>query len=211
MSTPAPPQSPPQQPQGADALALTAAAVLAGAVTVDAASGLLQTYFAATGVPRQALEAALQVVMALPPEQQGFSGPATRNIVRLNLVRRAQFLVASAKRITSNMVYARSHDQSVQQTLADSISDERRFYSQHLLAGWNRMQAAAKVDSAAGDLGLLLGWNTVLDAHTSPECRAASGRNFRADIMPSIGYPGMVHPHCRCFPGPARPGARLLP
>jgi uncharacterized protein with gpF-like domain len=66
------------------------------------------------------------------------------------------------------------------------------------------------VDTAVMQVGLLLGWNTVIDSHTSPECLAANGHNFRADHMPKIGYPGAVHPHCRCYAGPPRPGANLL-
>jgi hypothetical protein len=79
------------------------------------------------------------------------------------------------------------------------------------MAIWSRMAAASRVDSASMLYGLLLGWNTVHDSHTTPECRHADRKNFWADRMPLIGYPGMTHPNCRCWPGPPVPGAAILP
>jgi len=72
------------------------------------------------------------------------------------------------------------------------------------------MRAAAQVDTAVMDHGLLLGWHSVNDRRTSPECRAANRHNFRADDMPLIGFPGAVHPHCRCWPGAPFPGAPMV-
>jgi hypothetical protein len=147
----------------------------------------------------------------MPPERLGAHGPATWNTIKLNLLRRAQFAVASSRRLAGDLASARSRNTSRGQALLDGISRERRYYGQHMGAIWNRMQAAARVDAAADAYGLLLGWYTVLDSHTSAECRAANGKNFRADNRPLIGYPGAVHPHCRCFPGMPHSGARLLP
>jgi Phage Mu protein F like protein len=148
--------------------------------------------------------------MSFPPDLMGFSGPATRNTVQVNMLRRAQFAVAAARRITTAGIRAVSHNESAVQAIAKAATAERHYYGQHLIASWNRMRSAAAVDTAASTYGLLLGWRTVLDSHTSPECRAANGLNFRADIMPRIGYPGSVHPHCRCYAGRPVPGARLL-
>ena len=57
--------------------------------------------------------------------------------------------------------------------------------------------------------------NTVIDARTSQGCRDANGKSFYADHPPVIegspAYPGSVHPHCRCFAGPPRRGAPVLP
>jgi hypothetical protein len=45
----------------------------------------------------------------------------------------------------------------------------------------------------------------------TPECRWANGRNYRADQMPVIGFPGAVHARCRCAASFPLPGAPLLP
>lgn len=68
------------------------------------------------------------------------------------------------------------------------------------------------VDMAALQHGLLLGWYAHHDDRTTPECADADGKNFRADAMPLIGYPGTVHgSSCRCTPGAPFPGAPELP
>ena len=202
-------QQPPPDQDGQLALAVTT--VLATAVTVDAAVAALSVAFIAAGVTRRALAGALTVIMSFPPDMAGAHGPATLAIARLNQVRRAQFAVASARRIQAALAAARSSDQSQVQALLDALSRERRYYGQHLQAIWNRAGAAARTDSAAMMYGDVLGWNAMMDSRTSRECAAADGRNFWASQMPLIGYPGMVHPHCRCWPSMAHPGAAFLP
>jgi hypothetical protein len=56
---------------------------------------------------------------------------------------------------------------------------------------------------ASTSKGGLLGWYSRNDDRTSAECLAAHGKNFDPNVIPPIGYPGSVHPHCRCRPGPA--------
>jgi hypothetical protein len=209
MTQPAPPQAASQGQQD-QALALAAAEALAGASTVAAAAGTLGALFAAQGIRRGALEAALSVVMAMPPDRAGFYGPATAQVARLNLIRRAQFLVASARRLTAVITAAVSRGQSPAAALAAAAGDERRWYGQHLAAGWGRQRAAAQADSAAMTWGPVLGWYTTVDAKTSLECWRADRHNFRADAMPAIGFPGMVHPGCRCMPGAPFPGAPMI-
>jgi hypothetical protein len=153
----------------------------------------------------------VQMVMSFPPEKTGVAGSASLITSRQNALRRAQFVLAAGRRVTRDLADARAHGQPLSRVLADSVTRERRYFSQHLDAMWNRAKAAAQVDSAAMTYGNLLGWNTVLDGHTSPECRAADGKNFEATDQPLIGWPGAVHPHCRCYPGPAHAGARMLP
>jgi hypothetical protein len=215
MTTPPPPQQAPVVIQVTAAteaaLATEAATVLAYAVTIEAALFYLRPRFRSAGIMPDALRGALEVVMGMPPERGGAYGPATARILRMNLARRAQFLVASARRLTADLRDARSRDENALRALADGITRERRYYGQHMQAIWNRMDAAAAVDSASMLYGRLLGWNTVLDSRTSPECRLADRHNFLADRMPLIGYPGMVHPHCRCWPSRPFPGAAILP
>ena len=197
---------PAQQQQQA---VMQAAAVLATAATVEEAAAILGPFFAGLGIKSAALHAALAVVMERPPDRSGFYGPATGRTARLNLIRRAQFLVNSARRLAGDLARVASGEQGAA-SLLDAISRERRYYGQHQEALWTRMQAAAKVDTAVMEHGLLLGWYTTLDARTSPECRAANRHVFRADQMPSIGYPGAVHPRCRCLPGAPIPGAPMV-
>jgi len=103
--------------------------------------------------------------------------------------------------------------------LRTAMESEERYFLLHLAAEERRMRAAALQDMASllnvdrdrdATKGLL-GWRAVLDDRTTPECRYAHGRNFKADRMPEIGWPGAVHVHCRCSPGPAIPGAPLIP
>jgi hypothetical protein len=211
VTTPPPQQPPPQQSAAADvATATVVAGVLAVVISPGDAVAQLAPAFARQRISAAALGAALAVVMSMPPGGTGFYGPATSTVARLNLVRRAQFVLASARRVQTALVAARSNGTPLGQALADAVTAERRYYGQHLMAGWNRETAAARVDSEAMTHGLLLGWYTRIDARTSRECLAADRHNFRADQMPAIGYPGMVHPHCRCLPGPPLPGAQLL-
>lgn len=181
------------------------------AVSVAAAVQALKLEAQLRGIQSAALESVLRVVMTTPPGLTGAWGPATLTTERLNLMRRSQFVVSAARRVTADLVSARSHGRPLSAQLVASVTRERRYYAQHLMAVWQRSNAGAAADSAAMTYGLLLGWHAKADGHTSRECLAANGRNFYADHMPLIGYPGAVHPHCRCQPGPPFPGARLVP
>lgn len=214
MTTPQ--QPPPQQPNPFAGVAEATLVAAVATALIEATSGpaalaMLGGLLQAARIPRQAMLSVLHVVMSNPPGRTGFYGPATMASERLNLTRRAQFVVSAARRVGSDMIAARSRGQSLPDALARAVQRERRLYGQHLMATWNRSQAGAQADSAAMTYGLLLGWHATIDAKTSAECRQANGRNFYADHMPLIGYPGAVHPHCRCQPGAPFPGARLVP
>jgi hypothetical protein len=214
MTSPAPPATAPAQQQAQqqdDQLSLAVAAVLVSAISAQQALSALMPTLRTYHVSPSAMQGALSVVMSFPPEQIGAAGPASLATSRQNLIRRAQFAVASARRLQRVIVSARSHGRTARQALEAGVAAERRYYGQHLAAIWGRATAAAQVDSAAASYGNILGWNTVHDAKTSAECKAADGKNFYADIMPLIGFPGAVHPHCRCYPGPPYKGARMLP
>jgi hypothetical protein len=204
-------QQPPPPPQQAGQTVAQVATVLAGATTVAAALAMLMQLVYFQRMREMEVRSVLGIVLGHPPEATGISGPATERIWRLNLIRRAQYVVAASLRLHNDVTGAVSRGENPVTALLDGVERERRYYAQHLLAGWNRMNAAAGVDTMVMQVGLLLGWNTVIDRRTSPECLAANGHNFRADHMPKIGYPGAVHPHCRCYAGPPRPGANLLP
>lgn len=212
MTTPAQQQpAPPAGTAPADtALIAALAAELATALTPMAVLTKLLPSFRTSQVQPASMLAVLDMVMSFPPEKTGVAGSASLATSRENALRRAQFALAAGRRVTSDLIDARSHGQPVKQALAESIIRERRYFGQHLDAMWNRARAAAQVDMAAMTWGDLLGWNTVLDQRTSAECRAADGRNFAVTARPLIGWPGAVHPHCRCYPGPPRMGARML-
>jgi hypothetical protein len=126
---------------------------------------------------------------------------------RLNLMRRAGYLVMAARRVTG--AARRGPEQA-----ARALVVERRYLRQHLDAMAQREVVADQVAATARqqrrvvpqETGLvwngLLGWYAVNDEVTSAECKRAHGRNFDPTQVPSIGFPGAVHPNCRCKPGP---------
>lgn len=217
MTTPPPPQPPPPPPPQPDdgledaALAVAVASVLVTAVSAAAAVAALKPRFALSRDTWTVLTAVLTDVMQSPPPVTGVIGAASAQTSRMNTARRAQYVLAASRRVLAAARDARSKGEPVTAAVRKQLAMERRFYAQHQQAMWNRATAAGKTDMAAVEHGPLLGWNTVLDARTSAECRAADRKNYYATRIPYIGLPGSVHPHCRCFPGPPHPGAPLLP
>jgi hypothetical protein len=221
VTTPA--QPPPQQqvpagqqvppPPGLDdpALPLAVAAVLVAAVSAATAVETLKATFVLSAAALTAMTAVLGDVMQHPPPVTGVIGAASAQTSRVNLARRAQYVIAAAKRTSTAASDARAKGKPALAAVRDHLAKERRWYEQHQAAMWNRARAAGQTDMAAAEHGPLLGWNTVIDKRTSAECKAADGWNFHAASMPDIGFPGAVHPGCRCFPSAPHPGGRLLP
>lgn len=86
--------------------------------------------------------------------------------------------------------------------LRDASRRERAYELAHERARRRRMEAAVQVAEAANRWGMTLGWHTHRDDRTTPECYAAHGTNFRADVPPVIGWPGTLHGGtCRCRAG----------
>ncbi len=136
-------------------------------------------------------------------------GPALAEELRLANAWLGTYTVAAASRLLVAM--SKGPD-----ALEAAEVAERRYFELHLLAEERRQRAAALQDATAHHLSDrephgLLGWRSVVDNRTTPECRWAHGKNFRADRMPEIGWPGAVHVHCRCSAGPPIPGAPLIP
>jgi hypothetical protein len=213
MTTPAQQQQPaPGSGTAAADTALTAAlaTALVSAASPAAAMTMLLPSFRTSRLQPESMLAVLQVVMSFPPERTGVGGFASLATSRQNALRRAQFAITAGRRVTHDLAEARSQGRPLRDQLAESVARERRYFGQHLDAMWNRAKAAAQVDNAALSYGPLLGWYSVNDRVTSAECRAANGKNFSTEAIPLIGWPGAVHPHCRCYPGPAHIGARML-
>ena len=219
MTTPATAQQqqPPPQQAGMDiAIATAIAEVLITALTVDLAYQALlikfrMLHFRFGNDELAGYRGALQAVMDHPHDRIEGVGSAQTVIARLNLMRRAQFVVHAARRIAIELAQARAEGRPLGTALRDAVAREKRYYGQHLDAINQRMEAASRVDARAAEYGPLLGWYTVRDRRTSAECLAANGKNFYSYSMPLIGYPGGVHPHCRCYPGRPYAGAAILP
>ena len=220
MTTPAPPQQvqpPPPQPQGLDdpALAVAVAAVLTGAagpaVAVAGTVAALRVRFALSHAASSALTAVLTDVTSHPPPVTGVIGPASEQTSRINTARRAQYVLAAAKRVMGAAQDARSKGEPVTAEIRGQLATEQRFYAAHQAAMWQRAAAAGKIDMEAAVHGRLLGWYSVRSKTSTPECLEADGHNFYVDNPPDIGLPGIVHVNCKCFPGPPHPGGRLLP
>lgn len=146
------------------------------------------------------IEGAVKVLLEIGPVRSllrlnpntGSSAPV-QAMHRQNLMRRAAYLVSAARRLTT-AVRGR--------TLPEAISAEKRYLQAHLAAVSGRVRAATAVADTARHHEGVIGWWATLDSQTSPDCRKAHGRNFDPTRIPAIGYPGTVHPECRCKPGP---------
>jgi hypothetical protein len=171
----------------------------------------LKLRFALSAAAWQALGAVLTMVTGHPPPLTGVIGEASRQTARMNTARRAQYVVAAAKRVLGAARDARAKGESVKDAFRDALATERRYYLMHLAAMKNRANAAAETDKAAAKYGNLLGWKAKMDDRTSVECRIANGQNYYASSIPDIGIPGAVHPSCRCKPVRPWPGGKLLP
>ena len=222
MTTPPPPQqAPPQQapvppPSGLDdpALAVTVAAVLAGGVvTLAPVIAALKAKHALTVAELAALSQVLGDVTAHPPPLTGVIGAASARTARMNTARRAQYVLAAAKRVMGAARDARSKGEPVTAATRKQLATEQRYYAAasggDVAAGPPRRgKSTWRRRSTAGCLG---GMRCGTSGRQPRACRA-DGCNFYVDNPPDIGLPG-IGPHvgCRCFPGPAHPGGRLLP
>lgn len=207
----APPPPPPQQQDDDNHLVALIVAALAVYWTTETLTRALRAPFKAAGISGAALSGVASLIASWPHEVMEGTGPAQRWAVKANLLRRAQFFLAAAKRTQQAIVAARSQDEPVIAAIRDALTTEKRYLAAHVAASQQRISAASAIDGMAAIHGNLLGWNAVIDSRCTPECKAADGKSFYADRPPKIGFPGTTHPHCRCFPGPARPGAPILP
>jgi hypothetical protein len=210
---PPPQQQKPPPPTQAQLIAAIIPA-LASAVTAAGVFALLAALMLAAGIGYAALKATIALVLSMPlPVMEG-TGPATRNAVRTNTLRRAQFMLSASRRVQAAVAHANAHGLPVFPAIQAAITAEQRFYGLHVAMGTKRMTASAAVDGMAEMHGNLLGWNAVIDAATTYGCRAANGKNFYADDPPVVegapALPGAVHSLCRCWASAPRRGAPVL-
>lgn len=206
-----PPGQPPPEQEDDTAIVLAIAELLLVAASAAVLIAALKLRFKLTSALWSGLEGAAGIAMENPPPVTGVVGAASAQTSRQNLLRRAQFVLSAGRRLAGDVREARAKGEPAGKALLDGLARERRYYGQHTAAMWNRATAAGKTDMAAAEHGDLLGWLSVLDKKTSAECRAAHGKNFYASRMPDIGWPGAVHPSCRCMPSMPWPGGKLLP
>lgn len=198
-----PPPTQPAQPANTHAILAALVVVLLSGLTFEATVAYVTTLLGSLGIPPEAVRRALSLIRpsfgadgfeALVAE----AGPAEGEIRRTEAARAASYIVNASLRLAANP------DPS-----ADAA--ERRFVAQHVGARQRRLEAAAQVDSQVRLYGPLVGWYSVRDAVTTPECREAHGHNFDVATPPAVGYPGTLHGGtCRCRAGPPHRGAELL-
>lgn len=188
-------QQPPSDMQAASALApIIAAGVSAAAVAAALATVAGVTGAVASGVVTMTATEPTPSLLAL--------GPALSATLAGERAYRAAYLVASARRVQAAV------DRGV--PLREALAAEAPNFRAHVGAQRNRRRAALAVDKAAARHGLMLGWRARMDSRTSAECAQADGKNFAATQRPLIGWPGSVHPHCRCRPVAAFAGAGMV-
>jgi hypothetical protein len=205
MTSPTTAEQPAKVPPGSEVEQLTA--MLVSAASATAVVGFL------AGLAGVGQEAALRLAAMSEIDgilqlkvPHGTAHPAIMQQHLSNLRRRAAYLIMAARRLGTSVVRERNQPGSLNR----AIEAERRYARQHLDAVAKRNTAVKKVVAANYRYGDELGWWSILDDRTSPECRAAHGSNFQMDQPPKIGYPGTVHNLCRCKPGPPHRGAKSV-
>lgn len=202
---PPPPPPPEESDLLTEAAIIVGVAVLLSAVpfpSVPSLAKLLRrnskhriTYAGATAAARMVTGVPQDEILALSAVQKAMR--------EQNLLRRAQFLLNSAKRLTTQL----GERPNLAQVTA-AVTKELTYFAAHQAAVKNRVSKAAAIDLVATEVGKphpvtgkpnqLVGWEATMDHRTSAECREAHGKNFLVTKIPAIGLPGSVHPHCRC-------------
>lgn len=170
---------------------------IAAALTMKAtAQATAQQVAVALSIPTATVLVAVSLAFGRPVPTPGtitVSHTALTESDRLEAYFRANYILAASRRLDEK--FSRGIPRRV------ALQQEKTFFNQHLEAARVRRKAAKQVDTAAARYGATLGWHATLDTRTSPECRAANGKNFEALRKPDIGYPGSVHSSCRCRAG----------
>lgn len=185
-----------REPQQEDAKVITA---IAGALAIGATPQATATTLSPLiGIPVPTLLVVLALAMSRPISY-GIgtlpSATASGESSALEATYRAQYVLAASRRVAAAIAGGASP--------VEAMKKERTFFDQHMNAVQNRQHSAVRIDQMARRFGPELGWYAKMDSLTSDECREANGKNFVVTRVPPIGYPGTVHPHCRCRPGKA--------
>lgn len=184
-------RKPKKKPTQAEAVTIIAGALAIGASAKATATSLSPLL----GIPVPILLPILLLAMS-KPMTYGIatlpSASASSESQKLEATYRAHYIYTASQR----MVQAKRLGKEEQ-----AFAREQTYFNQHLEAVTNRRNASKAVDRAAARYGPELGWYAKMDSITSAECREANGKNFSPTRIPAIGFPGSVHPNCRCRPG----------
>lgn len=182
-----------EQPREEDLIQVILAAILIGA-GIQATANQLSPRLR---VPVPILVGVLALALSRPyrfgPRAIG-QASALSEAARIEPSFRAAYILAASRRVRDKVRTGTPRDVAMRQ--------EQTYFDQHTQAMQNRRAAAIATDNMARRYGATLGWHATLDARTTPECRAAHGKNFSVLQRPAIGWPGSVHRNCRCKPGP---------
>jgi hypothetical protein len=200
VTSPAP--EPPEQQDGQ--LVVVLAALVALLFAGAAAAAFLALLMRLSGMHLEALRYLFRPYEALgeiitireyPADPNTWTEPQFQQYNQ-NVHRRASYLVNASRRASA------AYQTGGIESLRQAYEREKTYWAQHKAAAQRRTEAAARVGEAMEHYSSVrLGWYAQLDERTSPECRQAHGANFDPNRIPAIGYPGSVHPHCRCHPG----------
>lgn len=196
----APSQPPPEQQDGA--LPVILAAIVAALIAGSAVTTIVSLLLRLAGMQVEALRYLFRpsgdlrvIVQVERPNTGAWTEPQFAQYNQ-NIHRRASYLINAGRRVS------RAYTSGGLAGMRDAYEREKGYWAQHQHAARNRHAAARAVGEAMERYSSVrLGWHAVMDSRTSRECRQAHGRNFDPTRIPPIGYPGSVHPHCRCRPG----------
>lgn len=167
--------------------------------------GAITKQLQAAGVSRSVARALMLLHRQQPIVPRISFNPVQQEQIRVNLLRRAQYLLNAGRRlqreIDSQQSLPGNSKLSAVKAMAKALRQEERYYALHIKASHEREMAASQIDLASLRHGSKLGWYTIVDDRTSSDCLAANGRNFYSHKQPAIGWPGMTHPTCRCWAG----------
>lgn len=197
----------PQPTTQADQKRIGELAVALGAGSAATAAPLVLAVLVPLGIRRAIAIRVLTLIFSVPPSNVAGFGVAGRVAQRQAATYRAAYLLAAARRVEAARAKAQAMGRTQRDAVDEAMTAEDRYYALQRAAEEKRARAAADTDFAAATMGPTLGWYATLDDRTSRECRVAHGGTFTPSAPPAIGLPGAVHPHCRCRPGPAIPGA----
>lgn len=168
-------------------------------VTVDAIMPVLQRVEHGTAHKPRALFKADGINRAKPGAE------IVRATANEDLYFRAAYIVKASRRVQKGL--------NAGKQLPAILSGENVYYRKHELARTQRAKAGRRAAVAAQLYGNVLGWYLNPRLNNEIECITAAGNNFKADSVPKIGLPGLVH--MNCFPagtlvgGPPRNAAML--
>lgn len=208
----------PAQPVGDNAAAVTAAveAALASGATaaaVTAAVGglagvskaMLAAIFRKNGFAKYVKDALADAARA-----SKIRDPSERAV--WNLAVKDQARIRGAYLVTAVVRLAKAYATKDPETIKAAEAREAKLYKAHAAAVKHRedqtgfVARAVKGQKPDKQGRILLGWHADDNKNQCARCAAADGKNFDALDPPPIGWPGWVHPHCYCKPGPVFPG-----